>query len=437
MTSTASGALPSVSAYHRLPVRLLNRGLRAVNAIGLGRAQFEADALMARARSDTGLTDFGDDRFVEPLRRICDGLNNEAGLHPVGAWLTRVSLLRLLRHRLWAEALIARHPDILEREIRAPLVVVGLARSGTTRLHRLLAADEGFLHLKAWESVNPVPWPGSIEARAKGRPDPRIRSIEQGLKAVLYMSPQIASVHPLGAFEVEEEVGLIQHAFSSQLFEVITRLPTFGQYLMNTDQTYAYEYMVRLMKIISWWRGDDDRPWVLKSPQHMQDLDALLQVFPDARLVFTHRDPVKVVGSACSMVWNSMVRDTDVLDPHWIGREWLNKTDAMLRKTLRVRESVPARQQLDVLYHDISVDWRAAVSGIYRHFGWELTDQTLRGMQSWIDDNARHKHGTHKYQLADFGLDTADVAQRLRYYSERFAIPAETCNPHLSPGRRA
>ncbi len=428
MTFDLSGGLPPATAYHRIPLRILNACLRFANILGVARIEFSADQLMAKASKDTGLSDFGDERFLEPFRLLCEGLNTEARLNPTGKLLTRMSIMRLLRHRLLAENLFAKHPEILEREINAPVVVVGLARSGTTRLHRLLAADERFLHLKAWETVNPVPLPESFGAAR----EPRIKSIEDGLKAVLYMSPQMASVHPLGAHEVEEEVGLIQHAFSSQLFEVQAHLPSFAQYLMSHDQSYAYEYMVRLMKLISWWRKDDEaKPWVLKTPQHMQDLDALMGVFPDARLICTHRDPIKAVGSACSMTWNAIVRDTDTIDPHWIGREWLAKTDAMLRKTLQVRETmVPAQQQIDVLYHNISSDWRSEMERIYQFLGMPLTEEALSAMQAWLDRNSQHKHGAHAYKLSDFGLSKDEVEEKLSYYRERFAIPFETRSPH-------
>lgn len=430
MTFDASGGLPPATAYHRWPLRIVNSLLRAANALGYARIHFSVDELMAKARRETGLSNFGDERFLEPFRILCDGLNTEAQLNPTGKLLTRLSIMRLLRHRLLAEDLFAKHPEILAREIKTPVVVVGLARSGTTRLHRLLAADSRFLHLKAWESVNPVPLPESFGAER----EPRIKSIEDGLKAVLYMSPQIASVHPLGAHEVEEEVGLIQHAFASQLFEVQAHLPSFADYLMNHDQTYAYEYMVRLMKLVSWWRKDAaDKPWVLKTPQHMQDLDALMRVFPDARLICIHRDPIKAVGSACSMTWNAIVRDTDSIDPHWVGQEWLGKTDAMLRKTLQVREAmVPAAQQIDVLYHNISSDWRGEMKRIYRFIGMPLTDEALASMQAWLDSNKQHKHGAHKYCLSDFGLSDEQVEGRLAYYRSRFGIPLETRNPHQS-----
>lgn len=426
--------LPPSIAYHRVPIRILNRVWRAANALGLGRVALDRDALLAKAQRDTGLSDFGDERFYEPMGLLLKSLEAEANLNPVGRFLQRMSIERLLRHRLYAEDLFKRHPQILEREIVAPVVVVGLARSGTTRLHRLLAADQRFAHLKAWESVNPVPLPESFLAREKGAVDPRITSIEQGLKAVLYMSPQIAAVHPLGAHEVEEEVGLIQHGFSSQIFEVTAHVPSFAEWLMQHDQTYAYEYMVKLLKLVAWFRGDPpDKPWVLKTPQHMQDLDALLRVFPDARLVCSHRDPVKVVGSCCSMAWNGLVRDSDHLSADWVGGEWLSKIDRMLHKTLRVRdEMVPADNQYDVQYAEITADWQAAMAGIYRFLDMPLDDAALAGMQGWLDTNAQHKHGSHKYRLEDFGLERQQVDQRLMFYRERFNIPYETRNPHLS-----
>ena len=292
--------LPPASHYQRWPLRILNGILRPLNRLGIARARLDESSLIAAARRQSGLRDFGDDSFLEPMRILLDALEREADINPLGRALTRQSLVRLLRNRLLAADLLRRHPEILDRPMPPPVVVVGLARSGTTRLHRLLAADRRFLHLKSWESIHPVPWPDSYGAAV----DPRKRNIEQALKAVLYMSPQIAAVHPLGANEVEEEVGLLQHHFSSQIFEVITPVPSFAEWLMTHDQTPAYEYMVKLMKIISWFRDDPpDKPWVLKTPQHMQDLDALMAVFPDARLVFAHRDPVKTVGSICSMAW--------------------------------------------------------------------------------------------------------------------------------------
>lgn len=423
-------SLPVASAYHRTPIRLLNTVLRGLNAIGLARVTLDKNLLIDDAKQQTGLDDFGDTRFLEPMQLLLKALEEEADLNPVGRFLTKQSILRLLKNRLYAQDLLNRHPEILERKIADPVVIVGLARSGTTRLHRMLAADDRFLHLQAWESVNPVPYPKSFIAKV----DPRITAIEKGLKAVLYMSPQIAAVHPLGTFEVEEEVGLIQHGFSSQLFEIQAQIPSFAKWLMANEQTAAYEYMVVLMKIIAWYRNDpQDKPWVLKTPQHMQDLDALIHVFPNAKIICSHRDPVKAVGSACSMVWNSIVRDSDKINADWVGPEWLNKTEHMLKKTLSVRKDlVPASNQYDVLYADITANWQQAMQGIYDFIGMEFNTETKANMQRWLDSNAQHKHGAHQYQLEDFGINREMVEQRLQFYRQRFNIPYEIKNPHLA-----
>lgn len=419
--------------YQRTPIRILNGALRAANTIGLAKFTMNVDGLLASARKETGLADFGDDSFLEPLRILVKSYEEEADLNPVGRFLARSNISRLLKGRLQAEDLIARHPEILERELGDPVVIVGLARSGTTRLHRLLAADERFLHLKSWESVYPVPYPECFSARDEGKTDPRIIALEQGLKAVLYMGPQIAAVHPLGTFEVEEEIGLLQHAFATQLFEIQSQLPSFAHHLMTTDQTPAYAYLARMMKIVSWFRNDPPgKQWLLKSPQHMQDLDALMNIFPGARILCPHRDPVKVVGSSCSMAWNSVVRDNDSVTPQWVGNEWFTKTQSMLKKTLATRETIPANQQHDLLYADITADWQQAMQGVYDFLGIPFADQARNGMQQWLDENQQHKHGAHKYSLDEFGLDTQQVRSALAFYSERFNIPEETRNPHAT-----
>jgi hypothetical protein len=422
----------SASDYHRTPIRVINRVLRIANGLGLARIELNQDQLLEIARRETKLTDFGDDSFLQPLGLLIRSLNEEADLNPLGRFMNRTNILRLLKHRLHVQDLLKRHPEILKRSMPDPVVIVGLARSGTTRLHRLLASDPHFLHLKSWETVYPVPFPEVFAARSNQQPDPRIKALDQGLKAVLYMSPQIAAVHPLGTFEVEEEVGLIQHGFSTQLFEIQAKIPSFAEWLMTHDQTVAYEYMAQLLKIISWYRDDpEDKPWVLKSPQHMQDLDAMLRVFPNAKLICSHRDPIKAVGSACSMAWNAIVRDTDSLTADWVGREWLPKTERMLRKTMRVRRelSSPGNQH-DIQYAAISAGWETAMGGIYNFLGLPFTEQARSAMQSWLDGNQQHQHGAHKYSLADFGLDRDEVDERLMFYREHFNIPYETTNPH-------
>jgi len=427
-------ALPKSTHFHRIPVRLLNGVWRALNALGIAAIKLDEETLIAAARRETGLENFGDEGFMEPMRILLQSLTSEADLNPAGRFLNRANILRLLKNRLYVEDLLKRHPEILERQIPDPVVIVGLARSGTTRLHRLMASDQRFLHLQAWETVYPAPYPAVFAARENGRVDPRITAIDRGLKAVLYMAPQIAAVHPLGTHEIEEEVGLIQHGFSSQIFEIQAKVPSFAEWLMSHDQIAAYQYMVVLMKVISWYRDDpQDKPWILKTPQHMQDLDALMHVFPNAKLICSHRDPIKCVGSACSMAWNAILRDSDSVSADWVGREWFNKTERMLKKTMRVREHmVPPENQYDVQYADIGADWQQAIQGIYDFLGIPFSQQAKTAMQAWLDSNGQHKHGAHKYSLANFGLQKNEVDQRLMFYRQHYSIPYETKNPHAS-----
>ncbi|MEM9256957.1 MAG: sulfotransferase [Pseudomonadota bacterium] len=423
--------------YQRTPMRLLNSLLRGADAFGLARVTFDMQELLASARKRTGLTEFGDARFMEPMQVLADALNSEAMLNPLGRYLAKLNIERLLDGRLRAEALFRQHPEIRQRPLPDPIVIVGLARSGTTRLHRLLAADDTFLHLESWESVYPVPTEEAFQARDKGETDPRITQLDGALKAVLYMGPQIAAVHPLGTHEVEEEIGLLQYAFATQLFEIQTVIPSFAEWLMTHDQTHAYEYLADLLRLVSWFRGDPtDKPWLLKSPQHMQDLDALLRVFPGAKLICPHRDPIKVTGSCCSMAWNALVRDNDTLTPEWVGQEWLHKIERMLHKNLRDREHMcPAQNQHDVLYADISRDWETAIADVYEFLNLSLSPKARDGMRAWLQENRQHQHGAHRYALEDFGLDTTAVDERLNFYRQRFNIPYETHNPHLVDSR--
>lgn len=426
---------PKATDYHRVPIKWLNRAWGGLNVLGIAKVNFDQEAIIAKAKKQTGLSDFGNEGFLVPMEQLLLSLN-KIDLNPVGRFMNHANILRILKHRLLVQDLLKRHPEIFERKIPDPTVIVGLARSGTTRLHRLLASDDRFLHLKAWETVSPVPFPDSFSARmSQGKKvDPRITLLDKALKGLLYMGPQIAAVHPMGTFEVEEEVGLIQHGFSSQVFELQAKIPDFAEWLMTHDQIAAYEYMVVLLKIISWFRNDpEDKPWILKTPQHMQDLDALIRVFPNAKLICSHRDPIKTVASACSMTWNAIVLGSDTVTPEWVGQEWFNKTERMLKKTQKIRnEMVAPENQYDIQYADITADWQHSIQGIYDFLGLPFTDTARASMQAWLESNNQNKHGAHKYSLEDFGLDKEEVDRRLMFYRTQHDIPYETRNPHHS-----
>ena len=311
--------LPHPQQMKRLPHKLINRIWQGLHGLGLPHIGLDENALLAEARKQTGLNDFGDDGFIEPFRRLLTALNNDSVTNPLGEFFTQQNVLRLLKNRLLAEDYFKRYPEILQRQLPPPLAVVGLARSGTTRTHRLLASDEQFLHLRSWESVYPAPFAKSFDAKR----DPRHVEIDYGLRAVNYLMPHMKAVHPMGVDEVEEEVGLIQHGFVTSLFAAMNIVPSYYDWYIEQSADDAYAYMVKLLKLISWFRKDDpEKPWILKTPEHMVNFAALMRCFPDAMIVSTHRDPLAVLSSLSSMGWSALVRDYDEIDTIALGQQW-------------------------------------------------------------------------------------------------------------------
>ena len=410
--------LPPATAYRPMLVRHANRVLPKLwERRLLPPPDLEEATLDRQARRATGLDDFGDTWFRAPLRQLLPALRDEARLNPIGRTIAHGSLLKLLKERLWAEALFARHPEIRARPLAAPVVIVGPMRSGTTRLHRLLACDARFAHLRLYEALCPVPWPSSFRRRR----DPRIAYTARGWKALNWINPANAAVHPTGPLEPDEELGLLENSVWGAQIEAQRRVPSYARWCEAQDATPAYTHLADLLRLTGWFRGEDPaKPWVLKTPQHMQDLDALLSVFPDARLIFTHRDPVSVVGSACSLAWHQMVVQSDDVDPHWIGAEWLHKTGHRLNRCLAVRAQLGPGQQLDVGFEAMNRDWRGTMSAIYDFLDLDIAP-AVAPMTAYVERAAReHPYATHRYDLADFGIDAREVRERFAGYAARF-----------------
>jgi hypothetical protein len=345
----------------------------------------------------------------------------------MGRVIAHGSILTTLRMRLWAEDLFKRYPEILDRPVAPPVVIVGQMRSGTTRLHRLMASDRNFRALKLYEAMAPVPGPASLDARERGRADPRIRYTRRAFAFLNYINPDIARVHPTGPTEVDEELGMLAMSFSGSQLEAQWRIPSFARHGEATDQTPAYRYLRRMLQLIGWHRGDDPAmPFVLKSPQHMQDMAALLAVFPDARLVFTHRDPVKVVASGASLAWNQMVVQSDDVDPHWVGREWLHKTQARTVIAEAARARLAPDRAFDVRYADMEGDWRRAIARVYDFLDRPLDAATRSAMAAYVTRAGRHHpHRSHRYAPEDFGLDATAIDSAFAAYRLRYNVPHE------------
>ena len=401
----------------------MNAAMRTGRKLGFADIPIlEKDALLDRAREHTGLDDFGHDRwFEQPLEILLEAIRSEARLNPAGEWSARAQIEKMLHDRLRAEQWFARHPEILTRPLPHPVIVVGPMRSGTTRMHRLLAADHRFTHLRSFETISPVPPPEFVP----GGPDFRVTLAARIMRVARLANPRTLTIHPTGPMEPEEELGLLVHSFWSTKHDAQWWIPSYARWCEAHDPTPAYRQLARLLRLIGWsQQASSLRPWVLKTPQHMLDLPVLMATFPDARLIFTHRDPLAVVGSAASLAWNQTIIYSDHADPERVGAEWLRKTRLQIERAHAARREIPADRQIDIRYEEMERDWRGAMARVYRFLGLEL-EPALPAMEAYQQRTAALKRRPHQYSLEEFGLSPARVLDELGDYVKTYDIAME------------
>ena len=409
--------------YRPAAIALANRVGRALWKLGIGGKPITVQGVLSDARRKVGLDDFGDEGFLEPLEVLVDSINREARLNPVGHMIIRGRIVGVLTNKLVAQDTIKRHPEILDIPVEAPIVVAGLARTGTTMLHRLIAQDPAIRSLASWEAINPAP----AKQKPGQKKDPRFAQAAAAAKGLKYMSPGFFAIHPAEPDAPEEEVILLEQAFLTTTPEAMMNVPTYSKWLEAQDHVPAYQALKRMMQYLQWQRpgiGKDIR-WVLKTPHHQEYFDPLLKVFPKAILVHTHRDPLKTSPSLFSMLTHLQMIFSDEVDPNRVARHWLGKIENMARRTLATRERVRDRGFIDVSYYDLIKDPLPQVARIYEAAGLELTPSTVSLMQASQRFNKQHKYGRHKYSLADFGMTEEDVESRIAAYRTRFDVPYE------------
>ncbi len=409
--------------YHPLPVKLINAVSRGLNAFGMAKVDLSEEALAVAARRATGLVDFGDQSFQPGLRMLLKSIEEEAWLNPYGRISARETILGSLKNRLWANACFEAHPEIRQRKIVAPIIIVGPVRSGTTRLQRMLAVDSRLQHLKAWEGFNPAP---RLKLPDAGK-NTRYAEVKNFLSMGQRLNPGAFSAHPMGVDEAEEEILLLNHSFCGLSPSFLYNVPRYTNWLLEHDKTEAYHYTADLMKLISWSRGDtESKRWILKTPQHMLDLDVVMKVFPEAKLIFTHRDPLKTVASTMSLGWHFSVHNTDFPCRAPIRELCLDLCERMARRSMQQRDAIPAAQQLDVYYDEMNRDWRAVMRRIYDFIGMDWAVEAEQAAGSWLAGSEReNRHGAHRYCCDDFGVTSEEIDARMMFFRERYSIPYE------------
>jgi NAD(P)-dependent dehydrogenase (short-subunit alcohol dehydrogenase family) len=396
------------------PLRLYN----LASSLGTP-APLDVERLLDAARESTGLRDFGDLGFLGALTMLVDSVEREARLHPMGRAILRGRFISLLENRLRVEALYRERPEIDALPIGKPIVIAGLQRTGTTMLHRLLAADPNTRSLRSWEALHPAPLPGEGQ-RGSFRRKTEARVAEVALQA---MAPDFFAIHPVEAAAPEEDILLLDHAFTSQTPEATLHVPSYAAWLEAQDLVPSYRYMERLLKVLLWQRGS--APWVLKTPNHMECLFALLTVFPGALIVQTHRDPQATMASFCSMVAHGRGVFSDEVDPREIGRHWLRKVRRMIDRTLAVRDAGAEASFIDISYYHLLADPIAQVRRIYARAGRTLEPDAEVAMKNALGRDTQHRFGRHVYRGDDFGLSRAGTDEAFEGYRARFGIRHE------------
>jgi hypothetical protein len=375
----------------------------------------DVDQLLEQASKQTGLTDVGDLPFREGLQAQLWSLEHESGHPPerladltggpVGLLVKR---LRLVEDR-------KRHPEIAAEKVVAPIVVLGLPRTGSSHLHALLGARSGVRTPLQWEMTDPSPPP----SRDTFASDPRIAKAQAAMDAAPNAA-ELMKFHPMGATRPEQCSGLIDWSFVNAAATAAQRMPSYFEWFLNADLGPAYEHHRRMLQHLQWRVPGQ---WVLKWPKHVFGLDALLATYPDARIVWTHRDPVKVVPSVVDFVSAYRRLSSPIYDPMRFGAEWSSLEEVGLQRAVAARDRINDESRFyDLHYNDLMADPVGAVTAVYEHFGIEVTDEHRRQVAAFQDDNPQNKHGVHRYTPEQYGLSADRLRERFGFYIERYGV---------------
>jgi hypothetical protein len=376
-----------------------------------------ADELVAAAEAETGLTDFGGDSFRLGLENLTTALAEEADLSELGSEIMRMRLTGHLTARLRVVETVHQHPEIADEQVVAPIFIIGLPRTGTTALSNLLAADPGIRSLRMWESASPVPPPES----ATEDTDPRIAEAAAGLEAMYSTFPKMRSLHfqsPTGPTECQDLLGM---EFRTSHFDGMAIVPSYTRWVLGCDMTPAYEMHRRTLQLLQW--HCPPRQWHLKTPVHMLSLPALHSVYPDARFIWTHRDPSEVMGSVCSLIdyTRSWVSEQPSVG---IGPEQTAIWSEALRRAMSFRHELGEEHFVDVGFRVFNEDPVGTVRHCFKQFGIPYGPRSEEALETWSTGHRRGQDGTHEFALGDFGLTAEGVREDFGFYLERFGDQA-------------
>ncbi len=379
-------------------------------AVNRALGKFEWEAMLARAERKTGLLDWGNLEFREPFRILIEALQNEARLNQVGFFILRYHYHRLLCNLLKLVEDWRHYPEIAEVPLKDPIFIVGFPRTGTTYLHSLLAQDPAFRSLRYWELLFPSPPP--VPSTPAG--DPRIKQARRFVYWIDKISPRLSTIHELDAMGVEECCFIFDHFFLDNIHHLVFDVPSYIEWYDRHDPVPSYRFHRRMLQHYG-WKHSFDR-FVLKAPRHLYCLDALLTVYPNARIVWTHRDPLTALPSLCSLSETARRIVSDDIDTRRIGHLCLEYWEKDFHAGYRARERANPRQFFDVPYSELIRDPMRWVRNIYEYFGFDFTKSFEFGLSNYLSNMIHQSHRVHRYDLSDYQLASEEIEERLSNY---------------------
>ncbi len=377
------------------------------------------DKLLSSASARTnGLSHFGDDNYRASLQALLDALVAEAALSPSGVQLLEERLIGQLVNRLVMEDYLARYPEIAQIRIDDPLVIVGLPRTGTTMLQRTLAVDPRFYSAAWWETRLPAP----LADETLSQPTQRIAQAKAEVELMTEVIPQILAIHPLDAMLCDEEFMLMEHSFMCAM-DAYVNVPSYTRWLDQQDQRPVYTQLKKMLQFLQWQKQQRGEPagqrWLLKAPQHLHTLDLLLEVFPAAQVILTHREPAQTIPSMASMAHTLWQMYCESPDPKAAGEQWNHRMARGIRHAMQVRQQHAAERFLDIHFADTVKQPMQVLEKVYAFAGLPFTDKSRANAQAWLAQNTREKRASHDYSLERFGLSEEQMQSDYAEYRAR------------------
>lgn len=399
----------SVRAETRIPIRIFN----AFSArFGLnGSRSIHPDDMLKTAARRCGRDDFGDNRFLEGFYVLCKSLNQDAHLHAFGKIISKNYILNSLHNRLELYRRWQGYPEVLEKPISAPVFIVGPGRSGTTLLFNLLALDHRFRFFQRWQAKRPGILPDNQQDVTAAK-----KKCAAEWRMMNYISPGLDKVHHLAPEKPEECTALLINSFESVFFRNMFRVDTYYDWYNEQDHTYAYSYYKKQLQWLQ--RKSPGKRWLLKAPSHLMGTKALLDEFPDAVIIKTHRDPVESIPSSCSLKYHLQRMMSYKIDKKEIG-EFVMKDQFHI---LTAACNLPAEKQLDIFYENLVSHPITVLKEIYQSIGKKFDDTLQRRALKYLASNAKDKFGRHHYSLQEFGLDRRTILDNFDFYYQRYGL---------------